>query len=233
MPLARLLTRSDDQLVAAFRAGDERAFERIHDRYRERLQSFVRSMVRNDPHTVEDVVQDVWIRAYNGLRAHDREMVLRPWLYRIAHNRTMDALRGPALPAELPEVLPARAVGTAEHVEERERLREVVADIQGLPVQQRAALTLREMEGISYQEIAEALDVSVPAVKSLLVRARVGLAEAAEARAGDCAQVRRELAQGGYPSARIRGHLRSCEACAAAAPQRTVKPGARPSPATA
>jgi RNA polymerase sigma factor (sigma-70 family) len=232
MPLARLLIRSDDQLVAAFRAGDERAFERIHDRYRERLQAFVRSMVRNDPHTVEDVVQDVWIRAYNGLRAHDREMDLRPWLYRIAHNRTMDAVRGPARPGELPEVLPARAAGTAEHVEERERLREVVSDIQGLPVQQRAALTLREMQGISYQEIAEALDVTVPAVKSLLIRARVGLAEAAEARAGDCTLVRRELADGGYPSARVRGHLRTCATCAAAAPPRPVRPGARPAAAT-
>lgn len=226
MPLSRLLTRSDDQLVAAFRAGDEDAFERIHDRYRDRLQTFVRSMLRNDLHTVDDVLQDVWIRAYNGLRAHDREVTLRPWLYRIAHNRTMDALRGPVRPDELPDLLPARAAGTAERVEDRERLREVVADIQSLPAQQRAALTLREMEGISYQEIAEALDVTVPAVKSLLVRARVGLAEAAEARTGDCAQIRRELAQGGYPSARVRGHLRTCVACAAAAPQRTVRPGA-------
>ncbi len=233
MALSRLLTRSDDQLVAAFRSGDDGAFERIHDRYRERLQAFVRSMLRNDPHAVEDVLQDVWIRAYNGLRAHDREMTLRPWLYRIAHNRTMDALRGPHTPQELPETLPARAANTAERVEGRERLREVVADIQGLPTQQRAALTLRELEGISYQEIAQALDVTVPAVKSLLVRARVGLAEAAEARAGDCTQVRRELAQGGYPSARVRGHLQTCASCATVAPQRTIRPGARPAAATA
>ena len=233
MPFPRLLTRSDEQPAAAFRAGDDAAFERIHDRYRSKLDAFVRSMVRSDPHTVEDVVQDVWVRAYNGLRAHDRDMQLRPWLYRIAHNRTMDVLRAPKAPDELPDTdaLPARSAGTAEDAEGRERLREVVADIRSLPAQQRAALTLREMDGISYQEIAQALDVTVPAVKSLLVRARLGLAEAAEARAADCTLVRRELETGGYPSARVRGHLRTCEACAAHAPQRDVRPGLRPAAA--
>ena len=233
MAFARLLTRSDEQLVAAFRAGNDAAFERIHDRYRAKLEAFVRSMVRSDPHTVEDVLQDVWVRAYNGLRAHERDMKLRPWLYRVAHNRTMDVLRAPRAADELPDTdsLPGQSAGTAEDVEGRERLREVVADIQALPPQQRAALTLREMDGISYQEIAQALDVTVPAVKSLLVRARVGLAEAAEARTADCTLVRRELESGAYPSARVRGHLATCAPCAARAPHREVRPGLKPATA--
>ena len=64
----------------------------------------------------------------------------------------------------------------------RERLRELVVDIQNLPPQQRSALVIRELDGLSYAELAEALDTTVPAVKSLLVRARMNLAAAAEAR---------------------------------------------------
>src|SRR3712207_3701844 len=125
MPLTRLRPRTDEQLVAAFRAGDDRAFERIHDRYRDRLDGFVRQMLRHDPHTAEDVVQDVWVRAFRALRADARPMTLRPWLYRIAHNRTMDVLRaaGPVR-SEIPEELPAPTPGTATRVERPERLPE-------------------------------------------------------------------------------------------------------------
>jgi DNA-directed RNA polymerase specialized sigma24 family protein len=70
-----------------------------------------------------------------------------------------------------------------ELVAGRERLRQVVADIQDLPDQQRSALIIRELEGLSYEELAAALDTTVPAIKSLLVRARMNLARAAEERA--------------------------------------------------
>jgi len=201
MPLRR---RSDDQLVADFRAGRNAAFEAIHDRYRARISAYVHSMLRRDHHAAEDVVQDVWIRAFGALRADERPMQVRPWLYRIAHNRCMDVLRRPApVAAELDEQVEAPA---GLSLGDRQRLRETVTDIQRLPDQQRSALVLRELEGASYQELAETLDVTVPAVKSLLVRARMGLAEAAEARTADCATMRRDIAgaRGRMPGPRPR-----------------------------
>ena len=180
-PLLRL--RSDEQLVAAFRGGREDAFEVIAERYRDRLVGYASHMLRARGYAAaEDVVQDVLLRAYRALRADSRPMALRAWLYRIAHNRCLDELRGERPAVELFE----EAVGTSEDAASaagrRERLRELVVDIQGLPPQQRSALVIRELDGLSYAELAEALDTTVPAVKSLLVRARMNLAAAAEAR---------------------------------------------------
>ena len=71
---------------------------------------------------------------------------------------------------------------TADKVHDREQFRLLVGDIHDLPETQRTALVLREMDALSYEQIAEAMDTTVPGVKSLLVRARISLAEAAEAR---------------------------------------------------
>jgi RNA polymerase sigma factor (sigma-70 family) len=180
-PLLRL--RSDEDLVAAFRDGRDDAFTEIAERYRDRLVAYARHMLRaRGQAAAEDVVQDVLIRAYRALRADSRPMALRSWLYRIAHNRCLDELRGERPTSELFEGV---AVSESPSVEygRRERLRELVFDIQGLPPQQRSALVIRELDGLSYAELAEALDTTVPAVKSLLVRARMNLATAAEERA--------------------------------------------------
>jgi len=96
-PLLRL--RSDEQLVALFRAGNEEAFRVIHDRYRQRLFAYARQMLGGSRQDAEDALQDVFIRAYGALRANDREIALRGWLYRVAHNRCIDQLRRPMPPA--------------------------------------------------------------------------------------------------------------------------------------
>src|SRR3954451_7987902 len=84
-PLLRL--RSDEQLVALVRAGSEDAFTTIHDRYRPRLFAYVRQMLSQASRAdAEDVLQDVFVRAYDALRADQRELNLRAWLYRVAHN---------------------------------------------------------------------------------------------------------------------------------------------------
>jgi hypothetical protein len=92
-----------------------------------------------------------------------------------------------------------------------------VADVSRLPDQQRSALLMRELNGLSYQDLAGALDVTVPAVKSLLVRARIGLVEAAEARDADCCEIRRDLLaaydRGVKASGRARRHMRECSGC--------------------
>jgi RNA polymerase sigma factor (sigma-70 family) len=189
VPRDRSITRfalrppSDEALVASLRAGDDDAMTEIDRRYRDRLLAYVRRMSAGAD--AEDVVQDVLARAYTALRADDRPMALRAWLYRVAHNRCLDVLRGAPARVVLTEDIDLGAASATlpELVAGRERLRQVVADIQDLPDQQRSALIIRELEGLSYEELAEALDTTVPAIKSLLVRARMNLARAAEQRA--------------------------------------------------
>src|SRR5208283_290377 len=99
----------------------------------------------------------------------------------------------------------------------RESFRELIADVHELPETQRTALLLREIDALSYEQIAEAMDTTVPSVKSLLVRARIGLAEAAEARKLTCDEVRLELgaaAEGiASLSAPVRRHVKDCQRC--------------------
>jgi RNA polymerase sigma factor (sigma-70 family) len=217
LPLLRV--RSDEQLLALFRSGNEDAFGVIHDRYRQRLFAYVRQMLsacsRQD---AEDVMQDVFVRAYGALRADRREVNLRAWLYRVAHNRCVDHLRRPApAPAEVFELSRKPLYDPLEEAQRREDLARLVEDVGRLPEQQRSALLMREIDGMSYAHLADALEVTVPAVKSLLVRARIGLVEAAEARDADCADIRQDLAasydRGVKASGRARRHLRTCQAC--------------------
>jgi RNA polymerase sigma factor (sigma-70 family) len=217
VPLLRL--RSDDQLLALFRAGADEAFNVLHDRYRQRLFAYVRQMLsahaRQD---AEDVLQDVFVRAFGALRADERPVNVRAWLYRVAHNRCIDHLRRPMpAPADIFEMSRTPLHDPLEDAQRREDLRRLVTDVGRLPEQQRSALLMREIDGMSYADLASALDVTVPAVKSLLVRARLGLVEAAEARGTDCSVIREDLAaaydRGVKASGRARRHMRECSGC--------------------
>src|SRR3954464_7132590 len=216
-PLLRL--RSDEQLLALFRAGSEDAFGAIHDRYRQRLFAYVRQMLSKGPRQdAEDVMQDVFVRAYGALRADEREVKLRAWLYRVAHNRCIDHLRRPTPPpAEIFEMSRKPLHDPIVEAQRREDLARLVEDVGRLPDQQRSALLMREIDGMSYADLASALDVTVPAVKSLLVRARLGLVEAAEARTTDCAVIREDLVaaydRGVKASGRARRHMKECAGC--------------------
>lgn len=217
-PLLRL--RSDEQLVKLFRQGNEEAFRAIHDRYRARLFAYTRQMLSGSRQDAEDALQDVFVRAYGALRANDREVSLRAWLYRVAHNRCIDELRRPAPPPpEMFEQIRPPANDPIAETEQRESLRRLVEDVRRLPEQQRSALLMREIVGMSYADLAAALDVTVPAVKSLLVRARMGLAQAAEARDTACVEIREELVgahdRGVRASGLARRHMHDCAGCRA------------------
>jgi RNA polymerase sigma factor (sigma-70 family) len=204
--------------VGIFRTGNDDAFRVIHDRYRVRLLAYIRQMLAGAHPDAEDVLQDVFVRAYAGLQANGRELSLRPWLYRIAHNRCVDELRRPLAPApEQLEVAPSATNDPVLEAEKRESLRRLIIDIRRLPDQQRSALLMREMSGMAYTEIGGVLGLSVPAVKSLLVRARVGLSAAGEARDTACHQIRSELAEaherGVRSSGLARRHLHDCPGC--------------------
>ncbi len=159
--------------------------------------------------------------AYNAILADDRPINVRPWLYRIARNRSLNHLRRiqPLGMDSMDVHLHDHGATTADLVHDREEFRLLVVDIQRLPESQRTALVLREMDALSYEQIAEAMETTVPSVKSLLVRARIGLAEAAEARLLSCDAVRIELGEVAEglqrkPGPLVRRHLKTCARCA-------------------
>jgi RNA polymerase sigma factor (sigma-70 family) len=167
----------------------------------------------------EDVLQEVFTASFNAICADERPINARPWLYRIARNRCLNHLRRPQPAGQDSMDVFERDGGasTADTVHKRQEFLHLVSDVQDLPETQRTALLLREIDALSYDQIAEAMDTTVPSVKSLLVRARVSLAEAAEARLLTCDEVRLELGQVAEglakTSAPARRHLRSCERC--------------------
>ena len=216
-PLLRL--QSDERLLALVRRGSTAAFEVLVGRYESRLLTFCRHLLgtRED---AEDVLQEVFAAAFNAIQIDDRPINVRPWLYRIARNRSLNHLRRiQAIGVDSMDVhISENGASTADKVHDREEFRLLVADINGLPETQRTALVLREMDALSYEQIAETMETTVPSVKSLLVRARVSLAEAAEARLLSCEEVRIELGEVAEglrrcPSPLVRRHLRACTRC--------------------
>jgi RNA polymerase sigma factor (sigma-70 family) len=201
------------------RAGNPGAFEAIVDRYQGRLLGFCRQML-GSTEDAEDVLQEVFVNAYRAMLADEREINLRPWLYRIARNRCLNHLRKPTADAqESMDMVPmVEAASTAEKVHNREEFRQLLTDVGKLPETQRSALLLREMDAMSYEEIAQAMETSVPSVKSLLVRARISLAEASQARQLTCGEVRLDLAEAAEGlrklSGPVRRHVRDCDECA-------------------
>ncbi|MFA9400922.1 MAG: RNA polymerase sigma factor, partial [Acidobacteriota bacterium] len=216
-PLLKL--KGDEQLIALVRSGNSGAFDIIVDRYQARLLGFCRQMI-GSTEDAEDVLQEVFVNAYKAMIADNRDINLRPWLYRIARNRSLNHLRKPkAVAQESMDLVPMVDAGsTHEKVHNREEFRQLLKDVTKLPETQRAALLLREIDALSYEEIAQAMDTTVPSVKSLLVRARISLAEATQARMLTCGEVRVELAEAAEgltkASGPVRRHVRDCDECA-------------------
>ena len=215
-PLLRL--QSDERLVALVRRGNQHAFEALVARYQSRLLAFCRHMLASKE-DAEDVLQEVFAAAFNAMLADERAINVRPWLYRIARNRSLNHLRKQtAIGVDSMDVhLSDHGETTADRVHKREEFRQLLADVQDLAETQKTALLLREIDALSYDQIAEVMDTTVPSVKSLLVRARVSLAEAAEARLLTCEEVRDELGEVAEGLKRttppVRRHLRTCEQC--------------------
>jgi RNA polymerase sigma factor (sigma-70 family) len=215
-PLLRL--QSDERLIVLVRRGNNAAFETLVSRYQSRLLAFCRHMLgsRED---AEDVLQEVFAASFNAIVADDRPIHVRPWLYRIARNRSLNHLRRvqPIGVDSMDIHMSEAGLTTADKVHKREDFRLLVSDVQDLPETQKTALLLREIDALSYEQIAEAMETTIPSVKSLLVRARVSLAECAEARTLTCEQVREELgevAEGLCRStAPVRRHVRGCDRC--------------------
>ncbi len=215
---ALLKLQGDERLIALVRDGNAGAFEVIIDRYQSRLLSFCRQLLHSTE-DAEDVLQEVFINAHRAMLADARNINLRPWLYRISRNLCLNHLRDlTADPKEsMDEVPVVEAASTAELVHNREEFRQLLGDVQKLPETQRTVLLLREINAMPYDDIAQAMNTTVPSVKSLLVRARMSLTEASKARLLTCGEVRLELAQAaaglGKASGEVRRHVRDCPGC--------------------
>ncbi len=173
-------TQSDERLAAAAGEGDEGAFEALVLRYRQPLIWYSRRLGLREARA-EDVVQQSLMRAWVSLQRGAAVMNVSAWLYRIAHNATIDALRGPAESHEqLTEAVGEIAAVNADP-ERAVALREVLADLAALPNMQREALLCTAVEGRSNEQAALALGVSGGAVRGLVYRARAALRAAATA----------------------------------------------------
>ena len=204
----------DDRLVREIQRGSDAAFEVVFERHSAALLAFCRHML-GSPEEAEDALQSTFSAAYRDLRRpRDRELVLRPWLFTIARNQCISVLRARReLPSELPELATA---GLADQVERRAELRELVADVRDLPDEQRAALLLAEVGGLTQGEIAAVLGCEVARVKALVYRARSSLIARREARERPCHEVQEQLANlrgGSLRRTELRLHLRDCPGC--------------------
>jgi RNA polymerase sigma factor (sigma-70 family) len=215
-PLLRF--QDDEHLVALTRQGHQHAFDMLVERYQARLLGFCRQML-GSTEDAEDVLQEVFVAAYNAMVADERPIAVRPWLYRIARNRSLNHLRKPTADGQdTMDTHPhMNGVTTLERVQNREEFRNLLTDVGKLPETQRSALLLREIDAMSYDEIAQAMDTTVPGVKSLLVRARIALAESSQARQLTCDEVRLELAEAAEgltkASGPVRRHVKACDPC--------------------
>ena len=184
-PFLRL--QSDERLVAITRRGNQAAYEVLVARYHARLLAFTRHML-GSKEDAEDVLQETFAAAYGAMVADERPINLKPWLYRIARNRSLNHMRRQSAIGvdDFDHHVADHGRTVADTVHHREEFRQLIADVGELAETQRTALLLREIDALSYEQIAEAMETTVPSVKSLLVRARVSLAEAAEARKLTC-----------------------------------------------
>ena len=170
-----LRTQPDRRLVALVHDGHENAFEEIVRRYGSMLSRFAASIVPS--HRAEDVTQDAFSKALLALRDTDKEIELRPWLFRIVRNTALNDLRDePAYTEELKD-RPDALNDPAMTAERREELVELMDRLRALPEPQRAAIVMRELEGLSHEEIAAALGMSGGAARQAIYRARRALRE--------------------------------------------------------
>ncbi|WER46947.1 RNA polymerase sigma factor RpoE [Cupriavidus sp. WKF15] len=180
---------ADQLLVERVQQGDKRAFELLVAKYHRKIIRLISRLVR-DPAEVEDVAQDAFIKAYRALPQFRGESAFYTWLYRIAVNTAKNYL---AIQGRRPEASSDIDTEEAETFADGEQLRDIntpesmlhtrqVAEtvnraMEALPEELRTAITLREIEGLSYEEIAEAMGCPIGTVRSRIFRAREAIAE--------------------------------------------------------
>ena len=179
---------SDHQLVVRVQKGDKRAFDLLVLKYQYKVQALVGRFVR-DPHEAQDAAQEAFIKAYRALGNFRGDSQFYTWLYRIAVNTAKNHLvsRGRRPPASDVDINDAEFHAGGEALQEndtpdgeffRGELEQVVfKTMDSLPEDLKSAISLRELEGMSYEEIAEVMDCPVGTVRSRIFRAREAINE--------------------------------------------------------
>jgi RNA polymerase sigma factor (sigma-70 family) len=204
--------------VALVRQGEVAAFETLYDRYHLRILSFCRHMLGSQPDG-EDATQHAFVALHRHLTTDERSVDVKPWLFQVARNRCLSILRGRREHADAddPAFQPATE-GLADSVQRRADLRALLADLQQLPEEQRAALVLSSLGDLSGDEIADVIGCQPQKVKALVFQARTALMNEREARDTDCGAIREQLATlrgGSLLRGSLRRHVRGCDGCRA------------------
>jgi len=174
----------DRELVARVQRGDQRAFGLLVEKYQRKLARLLQRLIR-DPAEVEDVTQEAFIRAYRALPTFRGDSAFYTWLYRIAVNTAKNhlmamgrrAMTGVEADAALDEGEQLQDINTPESVLMSKEIAVTVnAAIEELPEELREAIRLRELDGMSYEEIAKAMDCPIGTVRSRIFRAREAIA---------------------------------------------------------
>ena len=205
----------DARLARRAAAGDERAFAAIYRRYHQDLYRYCLALLR-DREDAEDALQATMVKALRALPGETRTIELKPWLFRIAHNEAISLVRRRRPTDEIDPELPELGNGPEQRTVAREQLRELVADLDQLPEQQRGALIMRELSGLGFEQIGAALGASPAAAKQAVYEARVALQEMSDGREMECGPIREAISAGDrrvLRGRRIRAHLRTCEGC--------------------
>jgi RNA polymerase sigma factor (sigma-70 family) len=223
---------SDQRLVAAVRRGDDRAFEVLYHRYQRRIHSYVLGMVK-DHGRAEDVTQEVFVSALRRMRETEQPLAFKPWLYQIAKNGCIDAFRR-SKRAEEVSYDADDALAPADHsklvgpglspdaaVAAKQDLDNLCGAFGGLSETHHEILVLRELEGLSYQEIGKRMGMSRPAVESTLFRARRRLTEEYDdiVSGARCLRITQIIGMavgsrlGARDTRRLARHLSHCQSC--------------------
>jgi RNA polymerase sigma factor (sigma-70 family) len=192
-----------------------RAVAAIYERYHQSLYRFCFSIVGN-AEDAQDALQNAMLKAIRALPGEQREIQLKPWLYRIAHNESIEILRKRREEAQIDPELVASSAGPEETAATRERLRRLLADLSELPERQRGALVMRELGGLGFSEIGEALGASEAVARQTVYEARLGLHQLEAGREMSCESVMRQISDADGRTMRrrdIRAHLRACPEC--------------------
>jgi len=223
---------TDNDLVAAVRQGHENAFTELYARYQRRVHAYVLGMVK-DHGRAEDVTQEVFISAYRRMRETERPIAFKPWVYEIARNACIDAFRRGKRAEEVSfdadedlrgvdqTRLHSGAPTPDAQIDAKQRLDHLCGAFGGLSETHHRILVMRELEGLSYREIGERLDMSRPAVESTLFRARRRLTEEYEELASGerCLRVHAIIAAsaegmlGARDQRRLARHVAHCQPC--------------------
>ena len=204
----------DDRLVAQLRRGNDAAFEVLYDRHQPGVLSYCRHMLgcRDE---AEDALQQSFVSAHADILASDKPIRFKAWIYTIARNRCLSILRSRR---EHPtdDLERVSTAGLSEEVQNRAEVRELLADMQELPDDQRTALILSELGDLSHADVAEVIECEVAKVKSLVFQARSGLMERRQARETPCEEIREQLSTlrgGSLRRGPLRRHLKACPGC--------------------